>query len=363
MIDIEKYGFSPEMVPIGIDGEPARVTAVHKERCEIICSQGLSFARLKSSVYYNNCTEEFPTTGDFVLIQYNETGDSQIIRTLPRSTIFSRRDPTSGGGGQAVAANFDYVFIMQSLNRDFNEKRLERYLTLAWQSGAMPVVILTKADLIDDYSAELSAAEQIATGVDVIAVSAVTGFGLDRLNEYLKPGKTLVFLGSSGVGKSSLVNALAGEEIMTVNAIRKDDDRGRHTTTHRQLIMLPCGTMIIDTPGMRELGLFDAEGGVGIMFHDINALLGTCRFTDCGHSNEPGCAVLVAIASGELSEERWEEYKKSLREAQYADSRATILQRKQERENIRAGFSKRKSKGAAINKPSDHDEIWSEIKC
>ena len=210
MIDLKQYGWNPSMLPENADDLPARVTAVHRDRYELICEYGTVFGRLKSSVYYGQ-DEEFPTVGDFVLIQYVENGDSIIIKTLPRTSFFSRRDPTPGRGEQAVAANFDYCFVMTSLNNDFNLKRIERYLTLAWQSGAVPVVVLTKADLVKECLTQVQAMQNIANSVDIITVSAVTGHALDGLDEYLKPGKTVVFLGSSGVGKSSLVNALSGE--------------------------------------------------------------------------------------------------------------------------------------------------------
>ena len=222
-----------------VSGIPARVTAVYKERYELICESGQAFGRLKTGVYYAKGRESFPTTGDFVMISFNQSGDSQIIKTLPRKSFFSRRDPAPGRGEQAVAANFDYVFIMQSLNFDFNPKRMERYITLAWQSGAMPVLILTKADLVEDFTEQMRAAEKVASGIGIYAVSAMSGVGIDALTDYLKPRKTIVFLGSSGVGKSSLVNALAGSDIMAVNEIREDDSKGRHSTTHRQLI---CST-------------------------------------------------------------------------------------------------------------------------
>ena len=170
---------------------------------------------------------------------------------------------------------------MQSLNMDFNPKRLERYLTLAWQSGATPVILLTKADLVEDTWDYICQVERVAAGVNTHAVSAQTGYGLERLNAYLQPGKTLVFLGSSGVGKSTLVNALAGETIMTVNGIREDDSKGRHTTTHRQLIRLKSGAMIIDTPGMRELGMWEVSEGLADAFSDVEQFMGKCRFSDC----------------------------------------------------------------------------------
>ncbi|NLO39142.1 MAG: ribosome small subunit-dependent GTPase A, partial [Ruminiclostridium sp.] len=262
-MDLIDYGFIPTMMPEGASATPARITAVHKERYEIICEYGQAYGRLKTSVYFGEGFESFPTVGVFVLIQYNISGDSLIIKTLERKSKFARNDFSGHAAGfvktvkeQVVAANFDYVFIMASLNYDFNLKRIERYLTLAWQSGAVPVVVLTKADLTEDFTENVRAVEKIAPGVDIYAVSAKTGYGIDRLSDYLKPGKTNVFLGYSGVGKSSLVNALADENIMAVSEIREGDSRGRHTTTHRQLIRLSNGVIIIDTPGMRELGMW-----------------------------------------------------------------------------------------------------------
>lgn len=329
------------MMPEDTQGIPARITAVHKERYALVCEYGETYGRLKTKEYFVGF-EEFPTTGDFVMINYIPSGDSQIIRTLPRKTFFSRRDPTPGRGEQAVAANFDYVFIMQSLNQDFNAKRLERYLTLAWQSGAIPVVVLTKADLVDEYWSHISIVEGIAAGVPVYAVSSKTGAGLTMLADYMMPGKTVVFLGSSGVGKSSLVNALAGEGIMAVNGIREDDSKGRHTTTHRQLIMLKNGAMIIDTPGMRELGMWDVSIGLGEAFSDIEQYLGKCKFSDCKHQTEPGCAIKEAIANGELSLERWESYVKLKAEAKYSDDKSAFLRQKQQRNKNIAKFNRKK---------------------
>ena len=356
MTDILDYGFTPAMMPeeSNVNGIPARITAVHKDRYELICEYGACFGRLKTSVYYNNNNsfEEFPTVGDYVLINYNNEGDSQIIKTLERKSKFARNDFSGHSAGyvktvleQVVAANFDYVFIMQSLNHDLNIKRLERYLTLAWQSGAVPVVILTKSDLVEDYTGQQREIEKAAAGVGVFAISAKTGFGLESLSEYLKPKKTIVFLGSSGVGKSSLLNALAGEELMTVNVTRNvDESKGRHTTTHRQLIMLESGVMIIDTPGMRELGMWDVSDGLGEVFSDVEQYFGKCKFNDCTHNSEPGCAVKSAVESGELPYKRWESYLQIKREAKFADDKSAYARSQKELHRKWAREAKAKSR-------------------
>ncbi len=341
-MNLKDYGFTPDLIPDS-DELPARVTAVHRERYTLASDNGEIYGRLKSKEYYDG-NEAFPTAGDFVLVNYNPDGDSQIVRTLPRRTLFTRRDPTPGRGMQAVAANFDYVFILQSLNHDFNERRLERYLALAWDSGALPVVLLTKSDLVSDYGEYLRRAEKLAVGTAVYAVSSRTKAGLDSLVEYLRPGKTIVLLGSSGVGKSSFVNSLAGEDIMAVNEIREDDSRGRHTTTHRQLIMLKNGVMIIDTPGMRELGLGEVTDGLDEAFSDVGRYIGRCKYRDCTHTNEPGCAILAAIERGELTRERWESYKSLGSESEYTDDKLAYLRKKQQRNKDIAKLNRQREK-------------------
>ena len=337
-MNIKDYGTVPHYETL--QGIPARVTAVHKERYEIVCEHGITHARLKTKEYFVD-TQDFPTAGDYVMVNYIENGDSQITATLPRRTLFSRREPGPIPRDQAVAANFDYVFIMQSLNLDFNPKRLERYLTLSWQSGATPVILLTKADLVEDYWDYLTQVERVATGVNTHVISARNGQGLNRLGAYLQPGKTVVFLGSSGVGKSSLVNALAGREIMAVGEIREEDSRGRHTTTHRQLLLLPTGAMVIDTPGMRELAMWEVSEGLGDAFADVEKYIGRCRFSDCTHEREPGCAIRAALEAGELDAQRWESYRKLKEEAV---DKAEMLRRKNEWSKGVAKFSRQRNK-------------------
>ena len=340
-MNIKDYGFDFNTNFDNI-GTPARIASVHKGRFGIVSDFGEGFAQLKGKEYYY-ANEMFPTVGDFVLIDHNRDGDSRIIKTLPRKTYFSRRDPDKGRGEQAVAANFDTVFIMQSLNHDFNPKRLERYLTAAAQSKAEPVIVLTKADLTDDYLPYIIETSNAAPGVKTCIVSAKTGYGMDELSPYIQKGKTLVFLGSSGVGKSSLVNALAGENIMDTSGIREDDSKGRHTTTHRELIMLQNGAMIIDTPGMRELGMWDVTEGLGNAFSDIEELAQHCRFRDCRHENEPGCAVREAIENGTLDESRFESYKKIKTEAKYSGNAADYRRQKEQFfKNIAIGERKKR---------------------
>lgn len=334
-MNIKDYGLKEEKIAGKINGIPARIITTYRDRYEIVSDKGKGFARLKKGSFYDNPNAIYPTIGDFVMIEWNSMGDSQIIETLKRDSSFSRASSSADRNHemhtqheQLVAANFDYIFIMQSLNDNFNIRRIERYLTLAWESGAIPVIVLTKCDLVDDVESYISEIESVAIGVDVYAISCKAKIGLEKLQKYFKKGNTLVFLGSSGVGKSTLVNTLIGKDVMKTSEIREDDSKGRHTTTNRQLLMLPTGAMVIDTPGMRELGMWNCDDGIDKTFQDVEKYFGTCKFSDCTHTSEPGCKVLEAIKNGELSEERYNAYMKLKNEARYNSDSESYLREK-----------------------------------
>ena len=335
-MNIEDYGLKNKTIEN--DKIVARIIATYRDRYEIVCNEGSGFAKIKRGQYYDNPNSIYPTTGDFVLIYWNDSGDSMIYETLKRESSFSRTASSSDRNKelhsqheQLVAANFDYVFIMQSLNNDFNVNRIQRYLSLAWESGGIPVIILTKSDLVSNAQEYIEETQSIAFGVDVYAISCVTKDGIDDIKKYFSKGNTIVFLGSSGVGKSTLVNTLYGKEVMKTSEIRDNDSRGRHTTTSRELIMLPNGAMIIDTPGMRELGMWNAETGISKTFSDIEELIQKCKYSDCTHTNEPGCKILEAIEKGELSQDRFEQYMKLQKESKYNTNPEQYLKDKKEK--------------------------------
>lgn len=280
-------------------------------------------------------TAAWPAVGDWVALE-RPAGDGAAIehrriqRVLTRRTAVIRRAPGDRKmPTQVLAANVDIVFVVTSANEEFSVRRLERYVTVAWESGATPIVLLSKVDLTDDLEGFRLQVEMAAPGVDVIAVSAVTGHGVEDVRRHLGVGRTVVFTGSSGVGKSSIVNALAGEPLLDTGGIRLDDARGRHTTTRRQLVRLVDG-MLIDTPGLRELGVMDGEG-LTTAFDDVERLVVECRFSDCQHKSEPGCAIRAALDGGSLDRGRFAAYEKLQREAQRAALATDALGRRAER--------------------------------
>lgn len=272
--------------------------------------------------------EEYPAVGDWVVISLRaEEKRATIHKVLPRKSKFSRKVAGLETREQIVAANVDKVFLVNALNRDFNIKRIERYLIMAWESGADPVIILSKADLCDDLEEKLMEVERTAVGVPIHVISTVDGRGLDELNQYLIPGRTIALLGSSGVGKSTLINHLAQKELQKTNEVREYDDRGRHTSTSREMFVLDSGTIMIDTPGMREIQMWSGEEGITEAFEDIEKLAARCKFTDCKHKKEPGCAVREAIENGTLSSERFESYIKLQKEIRIAERKQALVEK------------------------------------
>ncbi len=325
MSELERYGwnetreagFAPYRSKAWI---PGRVVSEHKRMYRLRTEGGELLAELSGKLRYEALERgELPAVGDWVAASARpEEGRATIHAVLPRTSKFSRRAAGNETTEQIVAANVDTVFLVSSLNPDFNPRRLERYLLLAWESGANPAIVLTKADLCPDPTPYLEQARAIGLGVPVHAVSAETGDGMDAIRGYVSDGRTAALLGSSGVGKSTLANAMLGEARLAVSGIREDDARGRHTTTHRELFALPTGGLLIDTPGMREMQLWDVGQGLSETFEDVVAVAARCRFADCRHEREPGCAVREALRDGTLPEGRYRNYRKMEAEAAHA---------------------------------------------
>ena len=314
-----------------------RIVEVRKNSFVIDCEEGEIPAKLKGN-FREDTAKGLPLVGDYVSFIWNPAGDSLIQSVCERKSFLQRPDQAKRGVMQAMVANVDYCFIITSLNEDYSCNRIARYASIALQGGTVPVAILTKSDLCGEVEDRIREVERISDKIRVHAVSALNGTGLDELEQYFAPGKTICLLGSSGAGKSTLINALAGEEIMRTGEIRASDSTGRHTTTHRQLIRLKNGVSVIDTPGMREVGLAETEDGIDQTFSDIRALERRCRFANCRHDTEPGCAVKAAIAAGELSRERLRLYRAF--EKENADHRA----RKKEISQLAKAYKKNKNK-------------------
>ena len=336
LINIKKYGFSKSFSN-GIlqDNQltPARILSQEKGFYRIISDKGKKLAEVSGKFQFQTTvSSDYPAVGDFVLVNWNESGNSAIIESLlPQKSTFIRKAAGGSQQEQVVAANIDIVFLCMALNNDFNLRRMERYISIAWDSGAMPVVVLTKSDLCDDLEQKLAEVSTIAFGVDVLVTTSTEENGYEELLPFISEGKTIAFIGSSGVGKSTLINRLLGKELLKTNGLR-NDDKGRHTTTHRELFLLPSGGMVIDTPGMREFGMWDNDTGIERTFMDIEELAAQCKFRNCTHTNEPGCAIQKALTTGKLEINRWQSYQKLKAENDYMEDKESYMLAKGMRE-------------------------------
>jgi ribosome biogenesis GTPase len=315
--DLTALGWTPQLddafAPFAADGlEPARVALEHTHIYRVFTGAGEFLARVSGRLRHRaEHRVDFPAVGDWVAIDRSAPGEEATIHAvLPRSSRFSRRAAGDVTEEQIVAANIDVVFLVTGLDGDYNPRRIERYLVVAWESGATPVVVLNKADLVDDPEAHVEEIRALAPGVDVHATSARQPASLEVLRGYLGVGRTGALLGSSGAGKSTIVNQLVGHDLMRTHDVRASDSRGRHTSTARQLVLLPGHGLLIDTPGMRELQLWETGEAIAGAFGDIDELAAGCRFRDCRHQTEPGCAVRAAVEAGELPAERLESFYK-----------------------------------------------------
>jgi ribosome biogenesis GTPase len=336
-IDMENLGLTEEFIQeskIYKDLFIGRVSSQSKNLYKVITENGEIVAEISGKYHYSvKAISEYPAVGDFVMIDRtnNSQGNGIIHHILSRKSVFARKMAGTKEDIQIVATNIDTVFICMSLNDDYNLRRLERYLSIAWDSGATPVIVLTKSDLCNEIESRLNEIYSIAIGIDVLVTSSTYDEGYQSLKKYLSNDKSVAFIGSSGVGKSTLINCLLGQNILDTNGIR-NDDKGRHTTTSRELIMLPNLGVVIDTPGMRELGIISAD--LTKSFSDIDELANDCNFNDCTHQHEPNCAVQKAIKDGFLSVERLESYWKLKKEAKYQGLNSKMIEKEKTNEML-----------------------------
>ncbi len=311
---------------------PCRVIQQHRNMYVVISEQGELQAEVSGKMRHQaGSRSNFPAVGDWVAAAIRpDEGKATIHALLPRQGCFSRKMAGQETEEQVLAANIDTVFLVSGLDGDFNPRRIERYLTLSWESGANPVIVLNKTDICENLEEKIGEVESIAFGIPVLPISAIAKSGLESIREYLQKGKTAAFLGSSGVGKSTIINSLLGYQRMFVQEVREDDSRGRHTTTSRELILLPEGGILVDTPGMREIQLWADEDGLRKTFDDIEEIAALCRFRDCSHSGEPDCAIQVALEEGSLDRKRWESYLKLQKELKYLAARQDVKERRRQ---------------------------------
>jgi ribosome biogenesis GTPase / thiamine phosphate phosphatase len=334
--------------------EPARVAVAYGATFRVYTQDGEELADLAGRLRHEATgRRDLPAVGDWVAVKRTtiDGGRATIHGVVPRKSLFSRKAAGDETTEQIVAANVDTVFLLTGLDRDFNLRRIERYLVMSWESGASPVIVLNKADLADDVDQRRDEVRAIALGVPILVMSARERTGLEQLDEYLQAGQTIAVLGSSGVGKSTLINRLLGEDRLRTNEVRDSDQRGRHTTTHRELVRLPGGALLIDTPGMRELQLWSADTGVAEAFDDIAVLGRDCHFADCAHETEPRCAVKQAVAEGRLDAERLASYHKLQKELSWLAVRQDALAQQAEKKKLRAMFRAFRKQEQSKGKP------------